>query len=337
MRPPQPIPAPTIPGDASNHGRTNYFHSQYLLSQPISEPSQLRFRLLFPFCFFLITAPHTSAGTTPRYLSAQYDSMAPDSALPNALFPSRVRASESWEGNYVEQTMGTLRFQRCVPTQCNLFLWNALLCRTVACPTSRIMSSYPTRRIFVPIASPATTAVLRRSSLRLRRLFRPSQRSWRDRPLILSSLLLYQYIRLHTPPPDSLHVVHLLLRIRRLHRSSGTGEGYSKEQTQARADYDRKSQTRVDPVDYDHGGCSSLAPVRSYSNSLSFVPIRPASQSMSAKSNRSDYQYSLSSDASPRSDARPRQDTRPHTSRRPQKVRQVSGNYGCHDVYICGC
>jgi hypothetical protein len=48
------------------------------------------------------------------------------------------------------------------------------------------------------------------------------------------------------------------------------------------------------------------------------------------QSNRSDYQYSLHSDASPRNDARRRQDARLRTSRRLQKVRQVlDGRASC--------
>jgi hypothetical protein len=87
--------------------------------------------------------------------------------------------------------------------------------------------------------------------------------------------------------------------INRVDRSSGTGEGYSEEQTQARVDCDRKSQARVDHVDYDRGG-------------------------------RSDYEYSLRSDAIPRNDARPRQDARHRTNHRPHKIRQVSnGRASC--------
>jgi hypothetical protein len=113
-------------------------------------------------------------------------------------------------------TMVTLRFQRCfAPIQCNLFLWNALSSRPVACPTSRTMSFHPTRRIFVPIASPATTTVLHLSSLQLRRLFRHSRRMCLDRLLVPSILLLYRCIRLHTPLPDFLHVFRPLLWIRR--------------------------------------------------------------------------------------------------------------------------
>jgi hypothetical protein len=58
----------------------------------------------------VITATDTSAGTTPRSLSAQHDSTAPDSALPNALSSSRVRSSGTGEGDYGEQTQDNLLF-----------------------------------------------------------------------------------------------------------------------------------------------------------------------------------------------------------------------------------
>jgi hypothetical protein len=96
----------------------------------------------------VITAPPTSAGTTPRSLSAEHDSTAPDSALPYALSSSRVRSSGTGH-----------------PDLLQFFFWNALFSRPIACPTSRTMSFHPTRRIFVSIASPATTTVLHLSSL----------------------------------------------------------------------------------------------------------------------------------------------------------------------------
>jgi hypothetical protein len=113
----------------------------------------------------VITAPHPSTGTTPRSLSAQHDSTAPDSALPNALFSSRVRSSGTGEGDYGEQTQdnlffddGLTSFPAVRPDLVQFFLWNAMSGRLVACPTSRIMSFHSTRRIFAPlIAFPATT------------------------------------------------------------------------------------------------------------------------------------------------------------------------------------
>jgi hypothetical protein len=52
----------------------------------------------------VITAPHPSAGTTPRSLSAHLDSTVPDSALPNAPFSSPItffwnRGRELWRAD----------------------------------------------------------------------------------------------------------------------------------------------------------------------------------------------------------------------------------------------
>jgi hypothetical protein len=161
-------------------------------------------------------------------------------------------------------TVGILRFERCIPTQCNLFFWNALFSRLVACPTSRIMSFHSTRHIFVPIVSPATTTVLHRSSLRLRRIFRPSHRIWRDRPGAVKPAPLPVHTipytttgfptRISSSPQDSAAPDESSNSsfIDGVHRSSGTGEEFSKEETQAHVDYDRKSQARVDYAGYDH-------------------------------------------------------------------------------------
>jgi hypothetical protein len=300
----------------------------------------------------VITAPHPPTGTTPRSLSAQHDSTAPDSALPNALFSSRVRSSGTGEGDYGEQTQdnlffddGLTSFPAVRPDLVQFFPleYNVQSTRSMPNQSDHVIPLdeahlYPPHRLCrdyygPPSGIPATPPPL---SPYLPNLARSVPGAVKPAPLPVhkaAHTTAEFSTRFSSPHQDSAAPDESSnsFFINGVDRSSGTGEGYPEEQTQACVDYDRKSQARVDHVDYDHGGCSSPAAV-CFDRNSSFVPTRPATQSTPAKSNRSDYQYSLRSDASPRNrtdtsprnDARPHQDARHRTNRRPQKVRQVS-------------
>jgi hypothetical protein len=162
----------------------------------------------------VITAPHTSAGTIPRSLSTQHDSTAPDSALPPALFSSRVPSSGTGEGNYGEQTQDNLIFDDgrtsfpvvLRPDPVHSFPLECSVQSDYVIPPGET-HLYPHRlsREYYgppPVVS-ATPPPLRHS-----------QRIYLYRLQVLSSLRHNRCIRLDTPLPDFLHIFRLLLWIR---------------------------------------------------------------------------------------------------------------------------